>query len=309
MSAQDTRGQNAGAMQKVTSSDFSAGATLAPEQFTDFFEDVQEQSDVLSQARAVPVNAPSGDIPRISVGTELLQAVSENSSVSEQSFNQPDVSYSTTKVSLPWAMTWESNNEIIDSPETTIRSLFVQQFGADLERLASYGDTSGSGFAAIEDGWLTIAANRGSPTYDHASASINKDVFNEMKKALPEEYSRAWSDQLVYLGSDDQKDAYKNYLTDRSTGAGDAMLMSGEEPTPFGKRFLTPLGWPDDQLMLTTMSNLLYIVQDDLRVKQTEDAERNVMDDVDTLYNMLAKVDFQIMDEQGVVVANNVAAP
>jgi hypothetical protein len=300
------RNSNTTAMEKVTSGDFSAGGTLAPEQFEDFMEDVQEQSDILSQARSVPVSAPSGDIPRISVGTELLSQVDENSSVSEVGFNQPDVPFQTTKVSLPWSMTWEANNEIIDSPESTIRRLFVQQFAADLERLASKGDTTGSGFSAIEDGWLKIAADRSAPTYDHTGGAVNDELFDSTLDALAEKYRKAQEDQLVFLTSYANKQSYKDFLTDRSTGAGDAMLMTGEEPTPYGHRIVTPLGFPDDQVMLTTMSNLLYIVQDDLRVKQTESSERNVMQDVDTLYNMLAKIDFQIMDEDGVVVANNV---
>jgi hypothetical protein len=298
------RAANTTAMEKVSSTDFSSGAQLTPEQFEDFMLDVQNQSTVLDQARMLTPTAESGDIPRLSVGTRLLQSVSEGNSVSKQGINSADVSFDTTKVSLPFEQTWESNNEIIDNPEATVRQLFIQQFANDLEILASVGDTGLSGFEAIEDGWLTIAGSSG---VDHANASIDKSLFSDMRNSMPQRFKERQN--LVFLTSYAQKDAFQDYLTDRSTGAGDAMLMNGDEPTPYGMNILTPLGWPDDRAMLTSMENLLYIVQDPLRVKSTDAAERNVMNDIETIYNMLAKVDYQIMESAGVITARNIAAP
>lgn len=307
MSAQGARATNTTAMQKVSSTDFSSGAQLTPEQFEDFMIDVQNQSTVLTQARQLTPTAESGDIPRLSVGTRLLQQVDESNSVSKQGINSGDVPFSTTKVSLPFEQTWESNNEIIDNPEATIRQLFIQQFANDLEILASVGDTGQSGFEAIEDGWLTIADGGSSTDVPHGNAAIDKSIFQNLKNAMPQRFKERQT--LVFLGSYEQKDAYKDYLTDRSTAAGDAMLMTGDEPTPYGHEFMTPLGWPDDRLMLTSMENLLYIVQDPLRVKSTDSAERNVMNDVETIYNMLGKIDYQIMEQAGVVTASAIAAP
>jgi len=308
MSAQGTRQANAGALEKVSSTDFSTGAQLSPEQFEDFMIDVENRSEVLDQARMLTPTAESGDIPRLSVGSELFQQVGEGNSVSLQNINNADVSFSTTKVSLPFEQTWEANNEIIDDPEATIRGLFVRQFRRDLELLASTGDTGTSGFTAIEDGWLTLADNSGNPgTVNHSSAAIDKSLFENMRAAMPERFKKAQN--LVFLTSYEQKDAYQEYLTDRSTSGGDAMLMNGDEPTPYGFDIMTPLGWPDDRAMLTSMENLLYIVQDPLRVKTTSDSERNVLNDIETIYNMLAKIDYEIMEKSGVVTADNIAAP
>lgn len=308
MSAGGTRAVNSTALEKVSSADFSSGAQLTPEQFEDFMIDVQNQSTVLDQARTLTPTAESGDIPRLSVGTRLLQEVGEDESASKQGINSADVSFNTTKVSLPFEQTWESNNEIIDNPEATIRQLFVQQFSNDLEILASVGDSSTSGFEAIEDGWLTLADGSSNPgTVDHQTAAVNKTLFQEMRSAMPQRFKER--QQLVFLTSYEQKDAYQDYLTDRSTAAGDAMLMTGDEPTPYGMEIMTPLGWPDDRAMLTSMQNLLYIVQDPLRVKSTDAAERNVMNDIESIYNMLAKVDYEIMEKAGVVTASNIAAP
>lgn len=310
MSVQSTRDANTTAMEKVSSGDFSGGAQLSPEQFEDFLEEVRERSTVLQQARMVPVEAESGDIPMVGVGDRLFRQVDEGNSTSKQSINSGDVSYSTTKVSLPWEQTWEATNEIIDSPEAKVRQLFIRQFGADLEILASVGDTSsGNAFESIEDGWLTRADARlsSSNQYDHGSAAVNKTLFNEMRLKLAQRYRERQTP--VFICSDSQKQAYKNYLTDRSSSAGDAMLMTGDEPTPYGYNIVTPLGWPDDRAMFTSMENLLYIVQSDMRVKSTTDAERNVMNDVERIYNLLAKIDYEIGEATGVVTASNIAAP
>jgi len=310
MSADGTRAANRTAMEKVSSTDFSTGAQLTPEQFEDFMSEVRERSTVLQQARMVPVTAESGQIPRVSVGSRLLRSVSEGGSTGKNSISSGDIPYATSKVSLPWEQTWEATNEIIDSPEATVRQLFIQRFGADLEILASVGDTgSANAFEQIEDGWLVRADARlsSSNEVDHQSAAVNKTLFSDMRTAMPQRFRERQTP--VYVMSDAQKQAYKDYLTDRSTAAGDAMLMTGDEPTPFGAEIVTPLGWPDDRALFTSMENLLYIVQDDMRVKSTEDSERNVMNDVERIYNMLAKIDFEIGQEEGVVSASNIAAP
>lgn len=309
MSVQGTRAANTTAMEKVSSTDFSTGAQLTPEQFEDFMQQVQDQSTVLQQAQMVPVDSESGKIPLVDVGSRLLRAVSESGSTSKNSISSGDIDYATSKVSLPWEQTWEANNEIIDSPEATVRQLFINQFGLDLEILASVGDTSSAdAFESIEDGWLTRADARLSTSneYAHGSAAVNKTLFNELKTRMPQRFREQQTP--VFLLSDGQKQAFKNYLTDRSTGAGDAMLMTGDEPTPFGYDILTPLGWPDDRAMMTSMENLLYIVQSDMRVKSTADAERNVMNDVERIYNLLGKIDYEIGEAEGVTTASGIAA-
>lgn len=299
-------------MQKVSTGDFSAGGLLEPEEFDDFFRDVQEQSEVLSQARAVSVDAPSGNIPRIDVGQRLIQGVDEGQSASLQTISQPDVPYQTTKVSLPWEITWEAANETIDDAPGATRDLFVNRFSADLEALASIGDTTTTGFTAINDGWLSVAANRGAPTYDHADGAgapqpVNKELFMNMLQTIEHQFVEQQT--LVFLMSFRQRQEYKEYLTNRNTSAGDAMLMTGEEPTAYGHNILAPLAWPDNQVMLTSMSNLAYIIQDDMRMKRTTSSERNVLNDIDAIMNLLAKIDYQIIDAEGVVLGNNVAAP
>ena len=313
------RAENNVAMEKATTADFSQGALLSPEQFRDFMRDVQESPRVLGDARQFTPDAPSGDMPRLDIPPRQLVDVSEATDPGQEAtFDQPDVPFETTKVSIQHEFSWEALNEVIDDPESEIRSMFTDRFGADLEVLASVGDTSASGFEAIEDGWLTRADDRGSPVYYHDDAGdgtgspqpINTTLFNQMFQELPDKYKDDdGDDDLVYLVSLGQKQEYKNFLTDRSTAAGDMMLMSGDEPTPYGRDINSPLGWPDNRAMLTTLDNLGYVIQDRLRTKTTTQAERNVRADIERIMALYAKVDYVVLDEEGIVTADGIAAP
>lgn len=312
----DPRVDNAGALQKATTTDFSAGALLSPEQFRDFMQDVQESSRFLSSTRMFTPDAPSGDIPRLDIPPQQLQAASEATAPgSDATFDQPDVPFSTTKVTLQHEFSWESINEVIDDPESTIRQMFAQRFGADLEVLGSIGDDTTTGFQAINDGWLTRASARGAANHDHMDGGttaqpIDNELFESMLALMPEKFkAQGGDDNLVFLTSWEQRQAYKEFLTNRSTGAGDQMLLTGDEPTPYGYDIVAPLGWPDDQAMLVDPSNLGYVVQDSLRTKQTSSSERNVRADIETIMAMYAKIDYVILDDAGVVTANNIAAP
>ena len=314
-----SRAANQRAMSKVESGDFSAGGQLAPEQFNQFFQEVQKQTEFLNRARAVPVSAESGSIPKLGVGERLIQPVAENDRVSLQNVDSSDISYQTTKVSLPFELSHEAVTEQIEGNaiEANIRNMFMQQFSVDLEDLGWNGDeTNGSGFTAINDGWLTIADSRGAPSVSFDSVgdgsgtdqAISKDLFHQMLQSLDPKYKRSM-DNLVFLISSPQYEAFKDNLTDRSTGAGDSMLLTGAQPTPYGANVITPTNFPDDRAVLTNPQNLLYMIQDDLRVKQTREGEHAVLDDVEVIYNMLSKIDYQVMDENAMVVADHIAAP
>lgn len=312
----DPRVDNAGALQKATTSDFNSGALLSPEQFDDFMEDVQEMSRFLSQTRMFTPSAPSGDIPRLDIPPQQLIAASEATDPgSDASFTQEDVPFSTSKVTLQHEFSWESINEVIDDPESTIRRMFAQRFASDLEILGSIGDGTTGTFQAINEGWLTRASARGVANHDHQDSGtsakpVDNELFESMLNLMPEKHkAEGGEDNLVFMTSWNNREAYKQFLVNRDTAGGDRMLMSGDVPTPYGYDIVCPLGFPDDQAMLTDPQNLGYVVQDSIRTRQTSQAERNVRADVETIMAMYAKVDFVILDEGGVVTASNIEAP
>lgn len=302
------------ALDKITTGDMSSGGLLKPEQFRRFFKEIQEQSRVLSEARGIPVSAPEGDIPLMGVGSRIMQAVGEGESAEDQTVEQPSVPYQTQKVSIPWEITWEVANETIDDAPEAIRQIFTNQFRRDLEILASVGDeSSADAFEAINDGWVTIAeASTDTAAYDHAATDgtaqpISKELFSGMIHTLPRRYRER--QDLTFLMGYDQLQGYKEYLTDRSTAAGDAMLLSQESPTGYGYDILAPMGFPADTVMLSNMSNLAWVVQDNVRLKQTTEGQYLVKNDVEAVLNLLAKVDYEVLETEGVCLGSGVEAP
>ncbi len=299
-------------LEKVTTGDFSGGGLLNRQQFTEFFREVQEQAQILDLVRFEDVDAPKGQIDKIGVGERLLRSATEATEGSLNSPNTGKVEYDTEKVELPWEVSMETVEDTIEGSGTadTLVELFANQMSVDLEDLGANGDTTDAdSFVSIVDGWVTFAENdTNTSTYDHQGGAIEKDVFKNLKMALPVRYRRDTSN-LRWLMSEDQKEEYKDYLTDRNTSAGDAMLMTGQEPEPLGIPIATPVNWPDDTIMLTPMQNLVWIVQRDVNMRFTDEGEAVVRRDLYGIYNMLARIDYVIEDTKGVGLAQNIASP
>jgi len=301
------------ALKGIDTASFAAGGELNRGQFDQFFTEVQDQTMLLDQVRFAPLDRPKQQIDKIGVGTRLLRESTEaTDDGNDNDVNTGTVELDTTKVELPWELSQETVEDTIERKNTAQRilNLFTQQMGVDLEDLAINGDDANADdFLGIEDGWLTIAQNRvpADQQYDHGGAGIDKEVFDELIRAMPDKFKR--TQNIPVLISSSQKQAFKDYLTDRASSAGDAMLMTGEEPTPYGYMLLSPPGWPDDKVMFTPPQNLIYGVQRDVRLRVTQEGESVVKKDLYAIYNLLARIDYEIEDENGVTIATNIAAP
>lgn len=297
-------------LEKVTTGDFAGGGLLNRQQFNEFFREVQNTTELLDRVRFEDVDHPKGQIDKIGVGERLLRAATEAQSGTLQAPSTGSLNYDTEKVELPWEVSMETVEDTIEGEGTadTLVDLFSQQFGVDVEDLGINGDASlVDAFLGIQDGWLTTATARGAPTYDHAGAAIDKSVFKQVAGLLSEKYKR---DQgLTFIMSQAQLDEFKDYLTDRSTGAGDQMLLSGDEPTPYGYGVVTPPAWPDDTIMFTNPQNLIFIAQREMMMRRTTEGEAVVRRDLYAIYNLLARIDYQIEDENAVALGINIAAP
>lgn len=304
--------RNDRSLQKVTTGDFSGGGLLNRQQFEEFSLMAQDQTQVMDQVRFEAVDHPKGQIDRLGVGERLLRAATEATAGTQQAPQTGSIQYDSVKMELPWEVSMETVEDTIEGDGTADRlvELFAQQFGVDSEDLAFNGDESSTdNFLQINDGWITKAdASTDTNTYDHGNAAIDKEAFDNLLRGLPDKYRRDTSN-LVFMTSLDQKQAYKDYLTDRSTASGDAMLMTGEEPTPYGLPIETPVGFPDGRVMLTDLRNLIWVAQRQMRMRFTQEGEAVVNRDLFAIYNLLARTDYQIEDANGISLASNVAAP
>lgn len=310
MSIQNARETNQRAMHKTTTSDFSAGGMLNRQQFNEFFLEVQDSAQVLDQIRAVPRDDKNGQIDKLGVGTRILRSATEaTAAASKETPDTGKVDYDTVKVEVPWDVSSEVVEDTIEQAGTADKlvQMFSNQFAVDSEDLGFNGDTtSADPFEAINDGWIVKAEAEGAAAYDHLGATINTDLFEELLASIPPKYRRD-PEGLKFLMSLDQKQAYKQSLVDRSTSAGDAMLMTNQEPTPYGFEIETPVGFPSDRVMLTDPRNLIWVVQRDMKMRFTDEGAKVVENDLFGIYNMLSRTDYVVEDGGGVALANNVA--
>ena len=301
-------------LEKVTTGDFNAGGLLNRLQFEEFFRMVQDAPQIMDQVRFEPIDAPKAQIDKLGVGDRLLREATESTEGGLNTPNTGSIDIDTVKMELPWEVSMETVEDTIEYEGTAdlLVQKFANQFGIDSEDLAFNGDTTDASggasqdFLSINDGWIKTAKDQGTNEYDHANAAVDKSAFNNLLTSLDAKYRRD-PEGLVWLTSLNTKQDYKDYLTDRSTASGDAMLMTGEEPTPYGKPIVTPVGFPDDQIMLVNPDNLVWAVQRDVMMRVTTEGEAVVRRDLYGIYNMLARTDYQVEDADGIAIANNVA--
>lgn len=309
-----TPDRNRESLEKVTTSDFSTGGILNRQQFNEFFREVQDSANLLGQVRMETVDAPKTEIDKIGVGERLREARSEDTEGSYANVNNDRVDIDTVKGGLNWEVTRETVEDNIEGAgvDQTIMALMAQQFAVDTQELAIIGDESdANAFVSQNDGWLQIASARGMPTYSHTDDSgnslpIDKDMFHEAIQAIEKKYLR--EDPVFYV-SRAQLQEFKFNMTERSTAAGDAFLLSDNDANPFGYDIVAPAMWPDDRAMFTQPENLIYAVQREVSLRSLFESDEIAERDLHSRHFLTVRDDFQIEDENAGVLVTDLAQP
>ena len=307
----------------IETTTFGDGLLNRQHVFDEYLAEVQEVPQILNRVNVIDV--PLGDehqLDYMGVDNRVIRATTEGSSGDEVDADDRTVNIDMVEIELPFSVSRRVAEQFIGGENSAdlIMDLFGNQFAIDSEDLGFTGDedeTAGdvadtvgdaSDWHTINDGWLQIALDENRDDVDHENATVDEEVFADLMRELDNEYKRD-PEGLVYITSLSQKEAFKEYLTERDTAAGDAMLMTGEEPTPYGREIITPVGMPDDWIMLTDPQNLIWAVLRDMNLAFTTEGNRVVKERLFGVGNFTARTDYAIGDPDGVVVAENVASP
>jgi hypothetical protein len=326
MSVNNARQQNARAMQKDTidSEGDLSGGQFPRRLFEEFFEQVQENAELLSLVRTVALEYEQQAIPQIGVGERLMQEVPEGGSV-EDDFETADtgqVDLDVTKTVIPYELTQESVEDTVDDVVEILLNKFERQFAADAQELGVAGHesspstyfTGADSFFSIEDGWLAIAegqdssnridGNSSMAAYDHGVGGVNTTLFDETILSLAAKYRRDGVDP-VFMMSRDNVQRYKAFLTDKESGLGDMVLMGDSELTPFDYTIVGAHGFPDDKGLFTPPENLIWALRRDVEIDVVQNSDETLERDLFARYALRARHDFQIEDlDAGVVMTN-----
>lgn len=310
------------ALKQITTGDLGTGGTLPREMFDEFFTEVQDESNVLSRVRTVPIGTSKTRIPKIGVGTRLRSAQAENTGQTESGVTTDYVDIDAEKASIYWSLTRETveENPERESLANTILSLMANQWSVDTEDLGWVGDAADADpFVAQNDGWLAIAAAGGSPVYynthnetpNDGSADSGTpeppdvDTFHNAIQAMPDKYLR--NDPVFFMNRKQLQEFYSG-LTGRGDGLGAAVLMGDTDVTPFSHDIVGTSLMPQDQMVFTAPENLVYAMRYDLRVDVLRESDDVFDNDLHAKYKIVGKDDFAIEDAGGVVRVEDMAA-
>lgn len=287
----------------------SNGGLLLPEQTDTFVQILMDSPTIINSARVVTMNGPQKKINKIGFGSRILRKAVSATALADNDRVKPDLGQITlntkeviAEIHLPYDVI-EDNIEggnisaamgsSAGGLQNTLINLLGQRAALDLEELAILGDsTSGDSYLALVDGFLKRSTSH---IYDANNATLSKDVFKGAVKAMPDKYLRVRS-ELDFFVSVDNETEYRDTIANRSTGLGDAALISANSMSVFGSPVVAAALMPNTKGIYTNPLNLIFGIQRRINIEYDKDIRARKF-----IVVLTARVDFQIEETDAVV--------
>ncbi len=281
-------------IEKTISTGSLSSGLLNPEQSKEFFRMAFDSTPFSQLHRKEMRKAKQGELDKIAIGGRILRKKTENKDDEYRAgVKTSKIEYHTKAMRLPWEITEETLRENIEGEgfEDTVMTLMSTQLGIDLEDLHWNGDTESSDpFLSINDGWLKkITKSSESHIVDHAKLvtgtgeavaanGFGKGSIFALSGAMPNKYKNS---NLRWIMSPNRREKWIEYLTNRSTGAGDAALLGAGDQVnkPMGYSIVTVPSLTDDVIMLADPRNFIAVNTYETRVRKTTEGESAIMED------------------------------
>ena len=266
------------------------GGLLQPEQSKVFLDMILDEPTILKQARVHRMTAPSVWINRIGFGSRILRAARNTEGMGEEDdgsngryVRKADRSAPTTsKIELTSKeiiaevrIPYEALEDNIEgtSLEAHIMRLIATQAALDLEEWALFADTTtvGDAYMALENGWLKRSSSH---VADNLGAGMNPDLVASALLALPQKYLR-YLPQMRGFISVANTIRYRQLVSQRQTGYGDAMLQSALPISAHGLQLEGAPMLAADNVgalgLVTFPKNLVFGIRRDITVETDKD--------------------------------------
>lgn len=298
-------------------------ASLRRELATRFINLVVDESELLKMVRVKRVNAPSGDITKLNVNTNVTRLATENTTATET--RRPvdsALTYTTVKTVSLMDVTGEWMEDNIEGAggRNTIVKAFTDAIANDMETLAIEGDESVSAsddyssLVKANDGWhqLTTLA-LGTNIRDAGGLRPSYQLLSDMLKDMPTKYKRNRS-RLKWLMSWGSAQSLVDEFAARVTAFGDQIRQTGQYPAMLGIPVVIVPLIPEDLTLVGTTgttgsfiwladpNNFIFIVQRDFRAEW----ERVPRKDADEL-TIHMRTDFLVENTAAIVKATDVS--
>lgn len=299
----------------IGDSDFTPNiGTLQPEQANAFLDQVYVSTPFTQLQRNERRRVTSGSIAKIGIGGRLLRlktAGLDDATLVKPTFGQ--VNYQTVRERLDWEIEEEVFQDNIEQEgfEDHLMGLMTAQIGRDLEDLHFNGDTSSSDpFVQLNDGWLKQIATGGIAHRTNGATinggNISKDHFFAGYQSLPDKY-KLQADRMRWLMSPSNWSRWLEYLSNRSTPAGDGALLGQGGNSPHGIAITQIPAMPNDRILLGMVQQFIVVNTRDIRIRRTVEGREAIRTDK-RFYAIFLDDDAIIEEQDGIADVYGLAA-
>lgn len=237
----------------ITADALAAGGKLNPAQSDKFIDYVIDVTGLKNNARVVRFRNEELTIDKIGVGKRVAMPAEEATAPNKRRGVQTSkVALKPVEIIVPFEIgdNFREHNIQGDNVDDLVVKMMATQLGNDLEELYINGDTLGpaaiemdiegegsdtdyikDSYMALVDGWLKLG--RQGNVVDMGGANIGASAFSKMLNAMPQKFKRN-RNNLRFITSTDLEQLYREKVSTRATGAGDAALNSNTNQTPYG---------------------------------------------------------------------------
>jgi len=290
-------------------SDLAAdGGLLNAEQSNTFFRTMIEQPTIIGQVRTVQMNSPSQKIDKIGFGSRILRAANQTSgsrSLAATDRVKPDlgqVELNTSEVIAEIRLPYETLEDNIErgNMTNTILALIAERATLDLEELAILGDTADADpYLALQNGYLKRMSSN---VVNATGLGVTSQVFNNAIKAMPKRYRRNKNLMRFFVEMDLEQD-YRQSVTSRDTGLGDAILTGNQALPVHGVPMVGNALLPNQTGIFSDPKNLLFGVQRQVRIESDKDISAR-----EYIFVLTSRVALAIEEEPATVKIENIGA-
>jgi len=301
------------AVKNVTTVSTMGDSVLAVDKFDEFVRQMQDEANILEEARFMEMNSHKVDIDRIAFLDRVLEKGVENEAsdkVAPSTYTNQLVANELMAIVGLTDQTVRRNIER-ENLEDTLIELLGEAAGRDMEEFGIFASENfdadeyndGEGWSPIDltDGWIKKAENKlWEDAFDDSDEDYPETVFQSMLEALPKKYLQNRADWRFYVPWD-VEDEYRNLLKERGTQLGDAIQIGHDDVFFKGIPIVyAPMleRYDAKTIMLQNPDNMVWGVFHEVAIEMEREAKKRRTDFVLTFEG-----DCHYEDEDAVVVA------
>lgn len=287
---------------KLNTTDLGYYGILPVERSDEFIDLVVDESVLLKGVTTQRVSERAGEYVYFKIPNPVLAAAAEGQELTEDT-GAIDVGkafeYNCVKISTRLSMTWEMINWNLTGPEFEdwLVRQWAERMSQDVELLALTGTGTGTGFHAIDKGWLEIIKEANAHVINWVDSNgvpkpVDDKLFQQAYRTfIMEPLARILARNPVWMTNPVVYADFMAYLTSREDNLGAAAVMGATELTPVGISFFNGRPcipyWPTEQITVGgntyTVTSLLlgdpkllwFIIHREFRMERVRRPEKD----------------------------------